>query len=323
MPSMFQNAVASIRMGVEDFRQQDADRDISAVRNFYAGVLLLAKEALIRAAPQADAVLIIGANLKPVSDGNGGLTLEQVGNKTIDFQQIATRFKDFGLTIDHAALNDLNRIRNDMEHHYTSQSATAIRAAISKGFPVAASLFRQIGEDPIQLLGDVWTLMLQTKELYDQELRSARDTLAKVKWYSTTIDGTHLKCLECHSELIEQIEPDNERQNLVELRCKTCGSKPDLADTIEATVEAIHGIDAYVRYKDGGEEGPIYQCPACDRACLIEGEETCANCNEPLDYINECFRCGTDIGIQDYLDGLDSGLCSYCDYQAEKVMRDD
>ena len=46
MPSLFSNAVASIRMGVEDFRQQDPDRDISAVRNFYAGVLLLAKEAL-------------------------------------------------------------------------------------------------------------------------------------------------------------------------------------------------------------------------------------------------------------------------------------
>lgn len=44
MSSLFANAVASIRMGVEDFQQQDHDRDISAVRNFYAGVLLLAKE---------------------------------------------------------------------------------------------------------------------------------------------------------------------------------------------------------------------------------------------------------------------------------------
>lgn len=54
MPSLFENAVASIRMGVEDYRQQDGDRDVSAVRNFYAGVLLLAKEALVRKAPDAD-----------------------------------------------------------------------------------------------------------------------------------------------------------------------------------------------------------------------------------------------------------------------------
>jgi hypothetical protein len=63
MPSLLENATASIRMGVEDFRQQDHDRDISAVRNFYAGVLLLAKEALIRAVPNADPQHVIGAKL--------------------------------------------------------------------------------------------------------------------------------------------------------------------------------------------------------------------------------------------------------------------
>lgn len=96
MPSLFQNAVASIRMGVEDFRQQDHDRDVSAVRNFYAGVLLLAKEALVRAAPHADPELVIGAKLKPVPDGNGGIEMEQVGHTTVDFQQIGerARFRD-------------------------------------------------------------------------------------------------------------------------------------------------------------------------------------------------------------------------------------
>ncbi|MDJ0276278.1 hypothetical protein QLH51_05630 [Sphingomonas sp. 2R-10] len=54
MPSLFENAVSSLRMGVEDYRQQDADRDVSAVRNFYAGVLLLAKEALIRKVKSRD-----------------------------------------------------------------------------------------------------------------------------------------------------------------------------------------------------------------------------------------------------------------------------
>lgn len=164
-------------MGVEDFRQQDPDRDISAVRNFYAGVLLLAKEALIRAAPNADPALVIGAKLKPIPDGAGGIAMEQVGHTTVDFQQIGDRAKDFGVNIDHKALKALNTIRNDMEHHYTDESATAIRAAISKGFPVAASLFRQMEEVPTELLGDAWTTMLETKELYDQELREARATL--------------------------------------------------------------------------------------------------------------------------------------------------
>ena len=44
MSDLFNNAVASIRMGVEDYTNKDGNRALSAVRNFYSGVLLLAKE---------------------------------------------------------------------------------------------------------------------------------------------------------------------------------------------------------------------------------------------------------------------------------------
>ena len=323
MPSLFDNAVASIRMGVEDFRQQDPDRDISAVRNFYAGVLLLAKEALIRAAPNADPAHVIGAKLKPVPNGAGGIEMEQVGHTTVDFQQIGDRAKDFGVQIDHKALKALNTIRNDMEHHYTDEPATAIRAAISKGFPVAASLFRQLDENPVALLGEAWALMLETKEVYDQELKEARATFDKVAWHSPSIDASLLRCGDCKSELIEQIESGNESQDSVELRCRTCGARPEIADTIEQAVDSAYGVDAYTRAKEGGEDGPIYACPVCDRDTLIEGEDACANCGEPLDYSGECSRCGSGISIQDYLDGLDGGLCSYCAWQADKLAHDD
>jgi len=323
MPSLFENAISSIRMGVEDFRQQDHDRDISAVRNFYAGVLLLAKEALIRAAPEADPELVIGSKIKPVPNGDGGITMEQVGHATVDFQQIGNRAKDFGISLDHKALKSLNSIRNDMEHHHTSESSNSIRAAISKAFPVAASLFRQIEEDPLVLLGESWTTMLATKELYDQELKEARETLSNVKWYSTSVDGGKFSCSECQSELIEQVDSENESQNCVELRCKTCGSEPGLSNAIERLLDDLYGAEAYSRYKDASEDGPVYECPACQEATLVEDEETCANCNEPLDYESECVRCSEGISIQDYLDGLDGGLCSYCNYVTEKAMRDD
>ncbi|WP_199720802.1 hypothetical protein [Azospirillum cavernae] len=167
---MFENAIASIRMGIEDFRQQDHDRDISAVRNLYAGTLLLAKEALVRAAPKADPALVIGAKIKPVPDGAGGIAMRQSGHTTIDFQEIGERARTFGIPLDPGALNALNKIRNDIEHHYTSESVTAIRAAISKGFPVIDSLFRHLDENPVKLLGEVWKTMLKTKEDYDQDL---------------------------------------------------------------------------------------------------------------------------------------------------------
>jgi hypothetical protein len=322
MPSLFENAVSSIRMGVEDFRQQDADRDISAVRNFYAGVLLLAKEALIRAAPNADPDVIIAAKLKPVPNANGGLDIEQVGQSTVDFQQIGTRAADFGIPLDAKALKALNQIRNDMEHHFTSESATAIRAAISTAFPVAASLFRHMDEDPLVLLGDAWTTMLATKDLYDQELKAARATLDKVRWYSPSISGA-FKCEHCQQDLVEQVDPDNESQGCVELRCRTCGAEPDLTTAIEEALEELYGAESYIRAKETGEPGPVYTCPCCDHDTLVEGEDVCANCDEPAAYTSTCIRCASNISLQDYLDGADEGLCPYCAYQSAKIMAED
>lgn len=323
MPSLLDNAISSIRMGVEDFRQQDPDRDVSAVRNFYAGVLLLAKEALIRAAPNADPMLVIGARMKPVSDGAGGIAMQQVGHTTVDFHQIGERAADLGVGIDHVALKALNRIRNDMEHHYTTESATAIRAAISKGFPVVASLFRQLDEEPVDRLGEAWTSMLQTKELYDQEVRDARATYSGVHWYSESLADTTLKCTDCGNELLAQTDAENETQGDVELRCRSCGASPDLADVVEKVIDDIYGSEAYSRAKDTGEDGPVHQCPACERETLVEDEDRCAACGEAVDYDDECGRCGNGIGLSEYLAGADEGLCSYCAWQTEKAMRDD
>lgn len=322
MPSLFENAVASIRMGVEDFRQQDPDRDVSAVRNFYAGLLLLAKEAIIRAAPHADPELVIASRLKPVPNGTGGIQLESVGHTTIDFQQIGQRAADFGVALDHKALKALNTIRNDMEHHYTSEPSAAIRAAISKGFPVAASMFRQLDEDPLKLLGDAWSVMLEVKEVYDQELREARATLEEVNWFSASLADARLVCSECGSELIEQIDVENQNQSLVELRCRTCGSEPKIADVIEQAIDELYGADAYLRAKETGEPGPVHSCPACSRETLVEDEDRCANCGEPLDYQSECGRCGAFISVDEYLGGADGGVCSYCNYVMDKVMRE-
>ncbi len=52
--TLLNNAVISIRLGVEDFQKlkENPNRVISAVRNIYAGVLLLFKEKLYRLSPQ-------------------------------------------------------------------------------------------------------------------------------------------------------------------------------------------------------------------------------------------------------------------------------
>jgi hypothetical protein len=120
MNTLFDNAVQSIQLGVEDYQANDPRRALSAVRNFYAGVLLLAKEVLVRAAPNADPDDVLGARYKPMPDGTGGVSFEPATSQTVDFATLGSRFKDFGLRIDRAALTDLNRIRTQIEHYYTN-----------------------------------------------------------------------------------------------------------------------------------------------------------------------------------------------------------
>lgn len=144
MPSMFENAVASIRMGVEDYQQQDSLRDLSAVRNFYAGILLLAKEFLIRSVPNANAEVVIAAKIKPAPDGHGGIIAVPDGKNSIDYNQIKSRFKDFNLTIDTTALDKLGAIRKDIEHKDSKHPDAVVREAITSTFAVVTSLFRQM-----------------------------------------------------------------------------------------------------------------------------------------------------------------------------------
>jgi hypothetical protein len=140
MDTLFDNAVQSIRLGVEDYQANDPRRALSSVRNFYAGVLLLAKEVLVRQVPDASPEDVLGALYKPMPDGQGGLHFVTAGQQTIDFSNIGSRFKDFGLPIDNMALKDLNRIRTDIEHYYPDESRETVREAIAKSIPCRSRL---------------------------------------------------------------------------------------------------------------------------------------------------------------------------------------
>lgn len=318
MSRIFANAVNSIKLGIEDYAQNTPARALSAVRNFYAGVLLLGKEVLIRAAPHADPNDVIGARYAPMPDGKGGVDHVVEGYQTVDFNTIGKRFKDFGIPIDTKELQELNGLRNNIEHRYTDQPVQAVREAIARAFPVTVAMFQQAGEHPAEVLGEAWPIMLEVRALYERELARCRATIAGVQWVSATVAKEHLRCLECASDLIEQRVSANTDQSALALVCRSCGTEPDSDDTIADAVERALSFEAYVRFKDGGEPGPIYNCPACERDTYIDFEGACAVCGEAFDYPTECARCHSGIPLDDALDGFDVGLCSYCTHIANK-----
>ncbi|WP_449472583.1 hypothetical protein [Sphingobium chungangianum] len=318
MSSIFANAVESIKMGIEDYAQANPARALSAVRNFYAGVLLLGKEVLIRAAPLANPDDIIGAKYAPVPDGAGGVTHVIEGFQTIDFNTLGKRFKDFGIPIDTKQLQELNGLRNHIEHRYTDKPAETVREAIARAFPITVALFQQAGEHPADVLGDAWPIMLEVRGLYEAELARCRATFVNVDWVSSTVAERHLRCTECGSDLIEQRDTANSDQEKLQLVCRSCGAQPDWDDAIVNAVERALANEAYDRFKDAGESGPIFECPACDRETYIDFEDACAVCGESFDYESECMRCSNNIPLEDALAGFDEGLCNYCTHVMNK-----
>lgn len=317
MSALFENAVGSIRLGVRDSRSSEDHRHISAVRNYYAGILLLAKEVLVRKFPNEDADNLLASNLKPVSGPNGTVSFAPASRVTIDFATIGRRFKDLGIPFDSASLKELNEIRNDVEHRYTALSRAAVVEAIAKGFHVAGHLFRLIGENPAAVLGEEWQTMLETKDVFDAESAACRETIQLVEWRSETMGSNKLVCPGCASNLVQQSDPNNAIQEDADFSCRSCGEQLEIEDVIEATVGKALAGEAYIRFKDAGEDGPVYQCPECDHETYIDFEGECANCGHSIAG-GSCAICGEPFPLSDLIDDPDMTLCSYHQYVMNK-----
>lgn len=318
MTPLFQNAIYSLQLGIEDSQSNDPKRTLAAVRHFYAGTLLLAKEILARQAPDADPEIVLAARIKPVPNEKGGLSFEPVSERTIDFAEIGSRFKDFGLKIDHKALHDLNRIRNDLEHKYTLATPDVVREAIAKAYPVVVDLFRQADEDPRLLLGDeVWQHMLDAHTFYQAELAACRATFSKVDWHSKAMTEAVPCCPSCGSHLVAQQHPDNTESQDANAECRHCGRNIDAEKLIEAALEDYFETENHVAAKDGAET-PLQTCPECsaDTYVMWEEENGCVWCGLVLE---SCWRCGTPLTPNNV--GPDSS--SMCDYCSHVMSKDD
>jgi hypothetical protein len=313
MNSLFDNAVQSLQIGIDDYQSNDPRRPLSAVRNFYAGVLLLAKEVLIRAAPNADPRDVLSTRYKPVPDGNGGVEFTSDSHQTIDFETISKRFADFGLQIDKAALTDLNRIRTAIEHHYTEQPSQAVREAIAKAFPVVVDLFRQAREEPFDVLGDNWQVMLDVRAVYERELDACRKTFEHLEWPLAI--ATNFSCPQCGSDLVAQDDAENKSHEKAECHCRACGEGISAERALELVLEAYFFADNYIAMTDG-EDPSLMICSDCGSATYIMSEEHvgCLSCGLVLD---ECARCMADLTPEN-VDPNNSHLCGYCGHLMSK-----
>ncbi len=316
MNTLFNNAIQSIQLGVEDYQANDPRRALSAVRNFYAGTLLLAKEVLAQQAPNVDAKEILAAHYKPIPDGAGGVDWVPAGHQTVDFATIGRRFKDFGLKINETALKDLNRIRNAIEHYCTDEPREAVQEAIAKAFPVIVDLLGTIGVGPHEALGDAWPVMLEVRDLYDREVAECIASFSKLDWAVPVFGDGPLNCPSCQSDLVVQLNRENTDPMSAHFQCRTCGEEDDAENVIKHSLSELFHTDMYMAAKDGGD-GPLHDCPECgvEAYVVCEHGQGCLSCGFILD--DECARCSSGLVPWD-VNPDNTSLCSYCSYISSK-----
>lgn len=320
MNPLLKNAIVSIQLGLEDFASDDERRIISAARNLYSGVLLLAKEVLRQLSPPGSNDILIRTKKKAVKQADGTVILVGDGKKTIDRFEIEETFKQLQLAVDLSNLKRLAEIRNDIEHMHPQRAPALIQEAIADAMPIIRDVIvKELHEEPSALLGQAaWDALLDQAKVFKAEQDACRKSFEAIDWESDTLADAvkEFRCPNCSASLLRNDNTDAKVPADLQLMCSKCGEDADHEAVIEAAIEEHLAWDAHVAVKDG-DDPPLENCPECGRETFIVSENHCANCSFELDE-RSCGVCGAQVTVDDYRYGT-AGLCSYCNYKMNKA----
>lgn len=317
MNTLLANAVAAIRLGVEDFQSTDSARLISAVRNITAGVLLLFKEKLRQMSPPNSDEVLLKERLRPAISKSGQITFVGIGRKTVDVQQIKERFKSLDVSVDWKRVDQLVQLRNDLEHYYTMASLAAVQGAIADAFAVLQSFVTvELNVEPLDLLGEpTWHALLAQSYVFEVQRAACRSELEKINWpdavYADVV--VEIRCVRCHSELVKPVDVDVKDILSLDFQCTSCGEISQFDDAVGDAIAAAFAGEAYIAMTDGGDP-PIVSCHECGQYAFHLKNVVCLLCRGTLRY-TECAVCSDSLGPEDQ---ENSGLCGYHKWQAEK-----
>jgi hypothetical protein len=315
--SIYENAIISIKLGIEDYQSKSPDRHISAVRNFYAGVLLLGKYCLLTKAPYVDPMQILATSLKPILNGDNEVIYVSKGQSTVDLNDLQNRFKDFHLPWPKANINELQKLRNNLEHFHASDSKGRIQQIIAGCFPLVEGFLEIVGEEPADSLGQTWQFMTTEKSFFNAKKKQCDDSLLNISF--TRISPPYeVTCDDCESLLLYQTDANNDDSYSMEIKCKSCGEEMSSLRFIEKMIGNEFGADDYRSITQGGSPS-IHDCPGCSEPTYVYSGDVneCYNCGESID--KDCARCGTELTVEN----MSCNHSSYCDYCDHVMSKDD
>lgn len=289
--ALFDNAIMSIKMGIEDYHRKTPPRVLSSVRNLHAGILLLAKEVLVRHAGGALAEQVIHSDYKPVLN-KGRVQYFPSSGRTINLDQIIRRFQDFGLKIHKNSLRSFNRLRNHIEHHSSDRSPDQIRGAITDALPIIRNLLQLVHEQPDSALGETWRTMLEVERTYVEELETYQKTFDSLRPNNEIFRRIEFICPNCWSSLVCQKQPGNKDLNALECECYSCQTTSSASEVVEVALawHIIHDSNY-----DTTLQTHQAKCSKCKARSVIfsGGQWKCVMCKNVFG--DSCQKCGTSL----------------------------
>lgn len=323
------NAISAIELGIEDYNlaSEDAKRIQSSVRNIFAGILLLFKSKLAEISKNDDEALIKERILPKIE--NGKLLWVGTGTKTVDTRQIQERFESLGINVDWKKLKELQDYRNTIEHYYDKSGITiqTVREYIASSFSVIYKFIKQeLDLDPHSLFSDeTWSLFLEEKEFYDEELKEKTNSFNSVSWYSDEVKTLFkdYKCSNCNSELIRAIKATDSLDAVsASFECRNCNEKRNYEDLAIEISEHLSENSTYSPYDEDYFTGEtIAFCPECENNTFFTDGNICLLCGCEGPFI--CDRCGEVVPPSEYPVYNENGLCGWCAHMEDHIFEDD
>jgi len=319
--SMLANAVASIRLGVEDFQAaaKDDARALSAIRNLTAGLLLLFKVKLQNLSPPGSKESLLKQNVTPGLDTDGNPIWIGTGSKTVDVQSIILRLKGLGVDgVDWTRLEALTRLRNDVEHYFSPHPSSVLLEAMEASFHLIQQFApKHLGKSPLQLLGgNLWAFLTKQNAFYKHELHVCQEASKAISWPLPLLaeSARGLRCCSCRSELIKPQEPLTQPPE-TSFECTSCGAVATYQEAVESILVTRHYRDLYLTATQGGEP-PLERCSRCKHRTYIVDDAFCALCQEDSPELG-CVQCGGELDDVYDIDAELGRLCAHCRYVAE------
>jgi hypothetical protein len=319
MNKLLENAIVSIKIGVDDFFSTDKDRIFSCVRNLFSGIILLFKSKLLDLCPLDSNEVLIKKNIVPMMIG-GEIVFKGEGKNTVDINEIRQRFAALNIKTNWSIIDKIQRERNNIEHYYADTDSDALRSIIVNTFNITSDFIKlELKQNPRILLKDSWDKLLEIREIFLKE----KDDCNKKTEELFNLEERQLiviknmYCNKCGSELLVPKDGANEISNAI-IKCTKCSNEIKVIDNFEKIVDEVYNYDGYERARNG-YDSRIKECPECGKKTFNEDDDICYYCSYEKDY-TECVRCGAELSIEEQ--DCD-GLCFYCFDQFQKLNKDD